>query len=161
MDAKQERKARGARLRRAREVRGYRSADAAAEALDISLSTYGGHECGERGYDRHVERYAAAFGVSPEWLLFGRGPGPNASLAASAPSVGIDNRRIETARAAAVADPHVEAAIRELVAGRLSKEAGFRLFVWGEVGAKEFARLIEKLELEARVLFDDEADDRD
>ena len=41
---------------------------------------------------------------------------------------------------------------RELTAGLLSKEAGFRLIVTGKVGEKEIERLIAKLELDKEIL---------
>lgn len=45
---------------------------------------------------------------------------------------------------------------RELTTGMLSKRAGFRLLVSGEVGVKEIERLIRKLELDKEILADTE-----
>jgi hypothetical protein len=63
---------RAERLKLARFGRDYASAADAARALGVSPSTY--HENAIRGFRRSVERYAAFFRVSLEWLLTGRGP---------------------------------------------------------------------------------------
>lgn len=62
------------RLREARVERGYETAAAAADAMGVSRATYIQHENGTRGYPAtRASRYARFFGVSPEWLLYGRG----------------------------------------------------------------------------------------
>jgi hypothetical protein len=65
------------RVRWAREAAGFSSARAAAENFEWNENTYKSHEQGIRGKDgikpRHLEKYARAFNVSPEWLAFGRG----------------------------------------------------------------------------------------
>jgi hypothetical protein len=71
---------RGERLRAARVRRGFKSARLAAKALGIAISTYGAHERAEsqggRDYGPDAAKfYARRFGVSPEWLLTGRGQG--------------------------------------------------------------------------------------
>jgi transcriptional regulator with XRE-family HTH domain len=68
---------RGERLRTARERR-FKSARVAAKALGIAISTYGAHERAEapggRDYGpNEAKRYARWFGVTPEYLLTGRG----------------------------------------------------------------------------------------
>jgi hypothetical protein len=73
-------KTRGERLRSAR-GRFFRSARAAAKAMDIPVATYGAHERAEtpggRDYGpNEAERYGRRFKVRPEWLLTGRGPNP-------------------------------------------------------------------------------------
>jgi hypothetical protein len=45
---------------------------------------------------------------------------------------------------------------RELLSGLLSKTAGFRLLVYGQVGPKEIDRLVAKLELDKEILADPE-----
>ncbi|CAJ0889097.1 hypothetical protein AMST5_03934 [freshwater sediment metagenome] len=63
-----------ARLKWAREKRGYASAREAADAIGVRYSTYAGHESGIRGVKRDaLRRYAKFFGVSPAWLEFGTG----------------------------------------------------------------------------------------
>lgn len=64
------------RLRAAREAAGYKSAAEAARAVGVPYPTYAGHENGAKGAFRREEaaRYARTFKVSPEWLLFGKGP---------------------------------------------------------------------------------------
>jgi phage repressor protein C with HTH and peptisase S24 domain len=62
------------RLIQAREYAKYGSANAAALHFGWPASTYRAHENGSRKFradDAH--KYGAAFGVSPEWLLHGRG----------------------------------------------------------------------------------------
>jgi hypothetical protein len=64
----------------ARERR-FRSARQAAKAIGLPPSTYGAHERAEapggRDYGpNEAKRYARRFGVTPEWLLTGRGLGP-------------------------------------------------------------------------------------
>lgn len=62
------------RLRQARERAGYASASDAARALGMPVSTYASHENGQNGLTpKSAERYARAFRVNPEWLLYGRG----------------------------------------------------------------------------------------
>lgn len=61
-----------ARLKWAREKRGYASAREAADAMGVRYSTYAGHESGSRGIKREaLRRYARFFRVSPAWLEFG------------------------------------------------------------------------------------------
>jgi hypothetical protein len=65
------------RIRWARENMKFTSARAAAEKFEWNENTYKSHEQGIRGKDgikpRTLEKYARAFGVSAEWLAFGRG----------------------------------------------------------------------------------------
>ncbi|MEI2386065.1 helix-turn-helix transcriptional regulator [Breoghania sp. JC706] len=64
------------RLTRARLAKGIRYASRAAKALGIPPSTYNAHENGTRNFDEKAETYAKFFGVDAEWLLTGRGRGP-------------------------------------------------------------------------------------
>lgn len=67
------------RLAAAREASGYSSATAAANANGWTVSTYLGHENGSRGLTPDVaEVYAAAFGVTPQSLLYGDDEAPRA-----------------------------------------------------------------------------------
>lgn len=62
------------RLRLARERAGFETAADAARRFDWQLVTYRHHENGTRGFKQSAAiRYARAFRVSPEWLLFGTG----------------------------------------------------------------------------------------
>jgi phage repressor protein C with HTH and peptisase S24 domain len=72
---------RGERLKEAR-ARRFKSARLAAKAMGIAVSTYGAHERAEdpggRDYGpEEAKRYARFFRVTPEWLLTGRGRGPD------------------------------------------------------------------------------------
>lgn len=61
------------RLKDARIKAGYSSAAEAARAMSLSVGTYAGHENGSRGIlPDAAEQYARKFGVTPEWILFGR-----------------------------------------------------------------------------------------
>lgn len=63
------------RLRTAREGAGHDTAKAAADAIGIPVATYTQHENATRGLPAGKARlYAHAFSVTPEWLLYGRGP---------------------------------------------------------------------------------------
>ena len=65
------------RLKQARTNAGYSSATSAAERCGVAYSTYAGHENGTRGVTRDAAvTYARAFGVSPDWILFGGGEAP-------------------------------------------------------------------------------------
>ena len=71
---------RGDRLRIARERR-FKTGRIAAKAMGIPVSTYGAHERAEQPGGRdygpeEAKRYARRFGVTPEWLLTGRGSKP-------------------------------------------------------------------------------------
>lgn len=64
----------GERLREARKRSGYETADAAAQALGVSPSTYRAHENEQNGLKpRSAAKYAKKFSVSEVWLLFGHG----------------------------------------------------------------------------------------
>lgn len=64
------------RLKQARQRAGFSSAAAAATALGVPYSTYSQHENGTRpDFSKHAVLYGRRFGVTPEWLLFGRNPG--------------------------------------------------------------------------------------
>lgn len=70
------------RLRAARKEKGFESAAEAARNFHWSVSTYSGHENGNRGLKQTAaQKYAKAFGVSPEWLLFGTGRGFRSRMA--------------------------------------------------------------------------------
>lgn len=72
------------RLRSARIAAGFPSAASAAEFLGERAPTYSGHENGSRGIPpEKARKYARAFRVTPEWILFGRG-GPSASTGSDA-----------------------------------------------------------------------------
>ena len=69
------------RLRQARQDAGFRSATAAAAALGAKPPTYTSHENGTRDFgDAEAARYARAFNVAVQWLVFGieggEAPGP-------------------------------------------------------------------------------------
>lgn len=60
------------RLRDARKASGFESAAEAAKRFGWAPSTYAGHENGHRGFKMKTARkYAAAFNVTPEWIMFG------------------------------------------------------------------------------------------
>lgn len=64
-----------ARLRKAREAKGYESSASAAEAYGFNANTLRSNENGQKPYGRDAAvRYATAFGVRLEWLLRGKGP---------------------------------------------------------------------------------------
>jgi hypothetical protein len=65
----------GKRLQLAREHAGYPSGRQAALSLGWTYPTYAAHESGWRNYPTKVaKKYSKAFGVSEEWLLFGKSP---------------------------------------------------------------------------------------
>lgn len=64
------------RLRDARKAAGFATAADAARAHGWNPTAYRHHENGTAGFDRVAERYARAFRVTPEWLVFGRGDAP-------------------------------------------------------------------------------------
>jgi hypothetical protein len=60
------------RLKKARKDRGFKTARAASEYLNIPYGTYSGHENGSRGIkDADIMHYASAFRVAASWLAFG------------------------------------------------------------------------------------------
>ncbi len=69
----------GDRLRLARKQAGFRTAKDAAESLGVSYPTYSQHENGTRGILREAELYARRYKVSLDWLLRGKGQGPDGS----------------------------------------------------------------------------------
>lgn len=80
-----------ARLKWAREKRGYASAREAADAIGVRYSTYAGHESGSRGIKRDaLRRYARFFRISPAWLEFGTGEDAPAEITDEKKSI-VDN----------------------------------------------------------------------
>ena len=78
----------GSRLRWARENAGYATATDAARAFNWPVSTYLGHENGDRIPSRDkAKRYAQAFKVRWEWILEGEGS-PRTDAPATIPVVG-------------------------------------------------------------------------
>lgn len=61
------------RLQTARRHAGYETAADAARALNVTFTTYAGHENGSRGFDSKATRYAHFFRVDLNWLLTGKG----------------------------------------------------------------------------------------
>ena len=77
------------RLRQARNARGFDSATAAAESFGWNRSTYVSNENGNAPFSyRRAKDYAAAFGVSPEWLYDAAGPMLPAAEAGYVPIIG-------------------------------------------------------------------------
>jgi hypothetical protein len=65
---------RASRLKQARELAGYATGSAAAEAFGWKYPTYQGHENGTRGIrPDNIEKYASAFRVDLRWLMTGAG----------------------------------------------------------------------------------------
>lgn len=64
------------RLRRARRLRRFSQSDL-AEACCTDTGTVSRHEREGPYLEQSAEAYASALGVSVEWLLSGRGPGPS------------------------------------------------------------------------------------
>lgn len=65
-----------ARLKRARIAAGFEHAKDAADSMGVAVSTYLGHENGNRGIPaKRAAQYARKFRVSEQWLLYGKGPG--------------------------------------------------------------------------------------
>lgn len=80
---------RAQRLRQARLDRGYETAASAADAHGWSRNTYASNENGNAPFSyRRAKEYAAAFGVSPEWLYDAAGPMQAASEAGWTPILG-------------------------------------------------------------------------
>lgn len=64
------------RLEKARVLRGFKTAKAAADFYGWNYHTYAHHEQGIRGIGRAATKYAIAFRVSEAWLLTGEGEAP-------------------------------------------------------------------------------------
>jgi len=66
------------RLREARIAAQFDNAADAASALNMPYGTYVSHENGHRGFPAsRAPQYARKFGVTEEWLLYGKGDGPS------------------------------------------------------------------------------------
>jgi transcriptional regulator with XRE-family HTH domain len=80
---------RAQRLRQARIDRGYDTAASAADAHAWSRNTYASNENGNAPFSyRRAKEYAAAFGVSPEWLYDAAGPMRAAAADGLVPVIG-------------------------------------------------------------------------
>lgn len=68
------------RLEEARLKAGYETVTEAAEALGVKYPTYAGHENGTTGLRLEpAMKYARKFKVSLDWLVTGKGRGPESS----------------------------------------------------------------------------------
>lgn len=67
------------RLQQARTAAGFETAADAARRFGWKEVTYRAHENSGRGITRAAKDYAKAFGVTPEWLLYGRNKGETAN----------------------------------------------------------------------------------
>lgn len=112
------------RLRQAR-LRHFRSATDAANAMSVPVGTYAGHENGHRGFPAsRAPVYARRFGVTAEWLLYGKGAGPiedapaetSLLLPVSLPSAEALTRMFET-----MLEPDVPAEQRDALAQTLAR----------------------------------------
>lgn len=82
MGLKDDRKAQAARLRAAREAKGWPDATTGALYIRANKDTYIQHENGTRSFMGAVLTYAERLDVTPEWLLWGRSaPSDNAASA--------------------------------------------------------------------------------
>ena len=80
---------RAERLRQARLDKGYETAASAADVHGWSRNTYASNENGNAPFSyRRAKEYAAAFGVSPEWLYDAAGPMRGAALTGLVPVIG-------------------------------------------------------------------------
>lgn len=80
---------RAERLRQARLGKGYETAAAAAEAHGWSRNTFASNENGNAPFSyRRAKEYAAAFGVSAEWLYDAAGPMLAATASGLVPVIG-------------------------------------------------------------------------
>jgi hypothetical protein len=62
------------RLQKARSAAGFVNASEAARRFGWNENSYRSHENGQRGFTDTADRYAIAFDVRVEWLLYDRGP---------------------------------------------------------------------------------------
>src|SRR5258707_12322182 len=77
------------RLRQARIAKGFEPASAAADAFGWNRNTYVSNENGNAPFSyRRAKEYAAAFGVSPEWLYDAAGAMLPAAEAGFVPIIG-------------------------------------------------------------------------
>ena len=80
---------RAERLRQARIDRGFETAAAAADAHGWSRNTYASNENGNAPFSyRRAKEYAAAFGVSAEWLYDAVGPAVADAASGLSPVIG-------------------------------------------------------------------------
>lgn len=80
---------RAERLRQARIDRGFETAAAAADAHGWSRNTYASNENGNAPFSyRRAKEYAAAFGVSAEWLYDAAGPAVAGAASGLSPVIG-------------------------------------------------------------------------
>jgi DNA-binding XRE family transcriptional regulator len=82
------------RLKQARKLAGYESASDAARDLGVPVGSYGCHENGDRGFKRdRALKYARAFKVDPQWLLYGIGNPRGPDILDKIKALNEDNQR--------------------------------------------------------------------
>jgi phage repressor protein C with HTH and peptisase S24 domain len=122
------------RLAAARLEAGYADAASAARAMGVPAPTYQAHENGSRGLGRALERYAAFFRVSADWLLTGKGEMKPARMApVPIPVVGFvhTGASVELLRAKAAHEPPAQ------IGFAMTDELG-ALEVYGDSGRPRF-----------------------
>jgi hypothetical protein len=89
----------GERLKAAREANGFETAKDAALAMAVPIATYTQHEKAAKHLPaRRADEYAKFFGLTPEYLLFGRGDVPDRIPV-------MDGRGANTGKTAALPGP--------------------------------------------------------
>lgn len=131
------------RLKNARRHAGFRTAKQFADRLGVPQPTYANHETGARGLTREVLlKYAAALGVTVEWLLTGKGdPGGHGNIDDAPPQnrpiVVIDY--VQAGNWTIVSDPISEGDGFETLWTHLDLSSrSFAVYVRGESNAPEY-----------------------
>lgn len=136
------------RLQLAREHAGYKSARAAALAMGWVYPTYASHENGLRDFPQKVaEKYARAFRVAPEFIMFGINPPSWYSE-----NGGVSPDRVEVA-APMRALPHFSDSEANVLRDWLKKEVPrpqFYVSDPGNISGKSIAVRIESDEMRAK-----------
>jgi transcriptional regulator with XRE-family HTH domain len=82
------------RLKEARELAGFETGSDAARALGVPIGSYNCHENGTRGFKRdRALKYAKAFKVDPQWLLYGLGNPRGPDIIDKIKALNEDNQR--------------------------------------------------------------------
>ena len=125
-----------------------------AVALDTLILNNGFGDNGARAFLRVYDETVAFAKLSPSDKADGEETAEEEIAEEAAPPAATAAPAAVSARRVGVMDGE-----RELTTGMLSKEAGFRLIVNGQIGVKEIERLIKKLELDKEILADADEDD--
>ena len=135
----------GKRLRKARKLRGYKSARAFAIEHKIPESTYSQHETGKRSLNPEIVlRYCECLAIDTGWLLSGREAGmsfSNDAVAVAEVSLHTSNRQVGNKNASMMITDNLTTMDMDIFKGVLRK--AIQKYIDSDISFEQLEELIE------------------